>query len=224
MLYQRSALEIIGQLDKSAPRLSADKASELAGTLSGEKLSRACDKIAGAPDMRRDGSGIDVLIYNFDCEVEQEALPKMPKHYCVVYSYYNRIHTAEEIDAIKEFCKRHELTPIAIGAPQFWIEDYIVCSPFQCLKIFKESDFVITDTFHGTIFASKYADKFAVLARASNKNKLLDLVGKIEMKEHLMSDLSELEEKYGLLKNKENFNLIIERETQRSIQYLTNNI
>ena len=66
MLYQRSALEIIGQLDKSAPRLSADKASELAGTLSGEKLSQACDKIAGAPDMRRDGSGIDVLIYNFD--------------------------------------------------------------------------------------------------------------------------------------------------------------
>lgn len=66
VLYQRSALEIIGQLDKSAPRLSADKASELAGTLSGEKLSQACDKIAGAPDMRRDGSGIDVLIYNFD--------------------------------------------------------------------------------------------------------------------------------------------------------------
>ena len=93
-----------------------------------------------------------VLIYNFDYEVEQAALPKMPKHYCVVYSYYNRIHTAEEIDAIKGFCKKYQLTPIAIGAPQFWIKDYIVCSPFQCLKIFKKSDFVITDTFHGTIF------------------------------------------------------------------------
>lgn len=165
-----------------------------------------------------------VLIYNFDYEVEQATLPKMPKHYCVVYSYYNRIHTAEEIDAIKEFCKRHELTPIAIGAPQFWIKDYIVCSPFQCLKIFKESDFVITDTFHGTIFASKYADKFAVLARASNKNKLLDLVGKIEMKDHLMSNLSELEEKYALLKNKGNFNSIVEEETQRTIQYLKSNV
>lgn len=165
-----------------------------------------------------------VLIYNFDSEVEQATLPKMPKHYCVVYSYYNRIHTAEEIDAIKEFCKRHELTPIAIGAPQFWIEDYIVCSPFQCLKIFKESNFVITDTFHGTIFASKYADKFAVLARASNKNKLLDLVGKIEMKEHLLSDLTELEEKYGLLKNKGNFDSIVKEETQRAVQYLKNNV
>ena len=165
-----------------------------------------------------------VLIYNFDCEVEQAALPKMPKHYCVVYSYYNRIHTAKEINAIKGFCKRHKLTPIAIGAPQFWIKDYIVCSPFQCLRIFKEADFVITDTFHGTIFASKYADKFAVLARASNKNKLLDLVGKIEMEEHLMSDLSVLEEKYGLLKNKGNFDLIVKEETQRTIQYLRSNI
>ena len=165
-----------------------------------------------------------VLIYNFDYEVEQAAFPKMPKHYCVVYSYYNRIHTAEEIDAIKGFCKKYQLTPIAIGAPQFWIKDYIVCSPFQCLKIFKKSDFVITDTFHGTIFASKYADKFAVLARASNKNKLLDLVGKIEMKEHLMSNLSELEEKYNLLNNKEKFDPIIKEETQRTVQYLKNNM
>ena len=165
-----------------------------------------------------------VLIYNFDCEVEQATFPQMPKHYCVVYSYYNRIHTAEEIDAIKGFCKKYQLKPVAVGAPQFWIRDYIVCSPFQCLKIFKESDFVITDTFHGTIFASKYAEKFAVLTRASNKNKLLDLVDKIEMKDHLMSNLSELEEKYGLLKNKENFDLIVKEETQRTMQYLKSNM
>lgn len=165
-----------------------------------------------------------VLIYNFDHEVEQISLPKIPKHYCVVYSYYNRIHTSEEIEAIKGFCRRHALTPIAIGAPQFWIKDYIVCSPFQCLKIFKESDFVITDTFHGTIFASKYADKFAVLARASNKNKLLDLVSKIEMKNHLMSNISELDEKYDLLKSKDDFDLIIDREATRAIKYLKSNI
>ena len=165
-----------------------------------------------------------VLIYNFDYEVEQTSLPKMPKRYCVVYSYYNRIHTTEEINAIKEFCKRHELTPVAIGAPQFWIKDYVVCSPFQCLKIFKKSDFVITDTFHGTIFASKYAQKFSVLARASNNNKLLDLVEKIGMKDHLMSNLSELERKYGLLKDKDSFDSIIEEETKRTIHYLKSNI
>ena len=165
-----------------------------------------------------------VLIYNFNHEVEQTSLPEMPEHYCVIYSYYNRIHTAEEIDAIKGFCKKHQLTPVAIGAPQFWIKDYIVCSPFQCLKIFKESDFVVTDTFHGTIFASKYANKFAVLARASNKNKLLNLVDKIRMKDQLMSNIVEIEEKYSFWKSKEKFSSIIEEEMKKTVQYLKSNI
>lgn len=165
-----------------------------------------------------------VLIYNFDHEVEQALLPKVPEHYCVVYSYYNRIHTADEIDAIKGFCKKHQLTPVAIGAPQFWVKDYVVCSPFQCLKIFKQADFVITDTFHGTIFASKYADKFAVLARASNNNKLLDLVNKIGMEKHLMSNITELDDKYSLSKDRNRFSSIIKEEVAKSGQYLKNNI
>lgn len=40
-----------------------------------------------------------VLIYNFDKEVEAAILPELPAHYCVVYSYYNRIHTKVEIEA-----------------------------------------------------------------------------------------------------------------------------
>ena len=73
VLYQRSALEIIGQLDKSAPRLSADKASELAGTLSGEKLSQACDKIAGAPDIRTAVFGIERIRLSLKGTVRREA-------------------------------------------------------------------------------------------------------------------------------------------------------
>lgn len=165
-----------------------------------------------------------VLIYNFDYEVEQAALPKMPKHYCVVYSYYNRIHTKKEIEAIETFCKEHNLTPVAIGAPQFWVKNYVVCDPFQCLKIFQQADFVITDTFHGTIFSAKYAKRFAVLARDSNKNKLLDLVDKICMKAHLMDSIEELDAKYGIAKNKAEFNDCIKKEQEKSLQYLQNNI
>ena len=96
--------------------------------------------------------------------------------------------------------------------------------PFQCLKIFKESDFVVTDTFHGTIFASKYANKFAVLARASNKNKLLNLVEKIRMKDQLMSNIVEIEEKYSFWTSKEKFTSIIEEEMKKTVQYLKSNI
>ena len=44
------------------------------------------------------------------------------------------------------------------------------------------------------------------------------------MKEHMMSNLSELEEKYNLLNNKEKFDSIIKEETQRTVQYLKNNM
>lgn len=165
-----------------------------------------------------------VLIYNFRQEIDQATLPSLPEKYCVVYSYYNRIHTTDEIDAIKKFCKRHQLTPIAVGAPQFWIKDYIVCSPFQCLKIFENAEFVITDTFHGTIFASKLSKRFAVLTRKSNYNKLADLIEKIGMQDHLIDNIGEIENKYGVIKNTTKLKKVIERETERTIQYLRTNI
>ena len=44
------------------------------------------------------------------------------------------------------------------------------------------------------------------------------------MKDHLMCKLTELDEKYDLLKNKEKIASIVEMETQRTIQYLRSNI
>lgn len=165
-----------------------------------------------------------VLLYDFEPEMEQVDLPNLPEHFCIVYSYYNRLHKNEEVKAIKSFCKENQLTPITIGAPQFWIKDHIVCDPFQCLKIFANADFVITDTFHGTIFASKYAKKFAILVRASNKNKLLDLINKIDIKVHLMENIAELGEKYQISKDQEVINFIIEEEKIKAWDYLKEHI
>lgn len=178
------------------------------------------DFIARLTDKEIENNLDPVLIYNFDKEIKMVTLPKLPVHYCVIYSYYNRIHTREEINAIEYFCKKNKLIPVAVGTPQFWLKNYIVCTPFQCLKIFQYADFVITDTFHGTIFSAKYAKKFAVLSRDSNKNKLLDLVDKIGMRVHLMNSIEELDIKYGITKNKTDFDKLIEKEEKKSLQYL----
>lgn len=165
-----------------------------------------------------------VLIYNFNHEVEQVSLPEMPEHYCVIYSYYNRIHTAEEIDAIKEFCKKHQLTPVAIGAPQFWIKNYIVCSPFQCLKIFKNADFVITDTFHGTIFSLKMNKRFCTLIRDSNKEKLTSLLKALGQLERIVTAPNEFEKIYNTDISFQNTNTIISQEKENATQYLKCNL
>ena len=165
-----------------------------------------------------------VLVYNFDNELKSVEMPRVPEHYCVIYSYYNRIHGQDEIREITRFCKKHNLTPVAVGAPQFWIKNYIICSPFQCLKIFAHADFVFTDTFHGTIFASKYSKRFAVLVRESNRNKLCDLLNKIEMQGHKVIEISEIEKKYHIEKNVKNFQKVIEREKKKTLLYLKKNI
>lgn len=161
-----------------------------------------------------------VLIYDFDQEVNSAILPKLPKHYCIIYSYFYRFYKKEDVDAILKFCKKYNMTPVAIQGGQTWCKNFIACSPFECLKIFENADFVITDTFHGTIFSAKYANKFAALTRESNYNKLFDLVTRLGIEKHLIKDLSRLEDIYNVPKEQESINAILEHEKERTVNYL----
>ena len=39
-----------------------------------------------------------VWVGNFDSEIEQVNITvELPEHYCIIYSYYNRIHNEEDI-------------------------------------------------------------------------------------------------------------------------------
>ena len=166
-----------------------------------------------------------VLINSFDAEISGcNDINNIPEKYCIVYSYYNRIYKQNEIDAIKAFCKKHKLSPIAVGNPQMWINNYIPADPFQILKLFINAEFVITDTFHGTIFSAKYSRKFSVVVRKSNYNKLQDLINRVNILEHQIHNIceSELEKCWNVLHNKDEFNIYMAKEAAKSIEYLKN--
>lgn len=165
-----------------------------------------------------------VLIGDFHKEIESNKNIKLPKKYCVLYSYYNRFNNKEEIKYIREFCKKNNLKLITIGAPQFWIKKHLVLNPFEMLYAFSKADFIITDTFHGTIFASKYSNKFATIIRKSNEQKLSDLIKRIKIDNHLCNSIYDIDEKYKLNNNKEKVNKICVKEREKSIDYLNKNI
>lgn len=168
-----------------------------------------------------------VLVYDFQNEIDRSvSVEGLPQSYCVIYSYDNRIHEKSEIESIKDFCIEHNMTPISVGIPQFWIRNYIVADPFQCLKIFQNAKFVITDTFHGTIFSVKYCKKFATIVRGSNKNKLQDLIDRVQISKHQILQISclELERAFGVVHDKKSFESLIEKERVRSKFYLAKNI
>lgn len=165
-----------------------------------------------------------VLIYDFQNEIAAAETPELPDRYCVIYSYYNRINQPEEIMSIKAFCKKHNLKTLAIGAPQFWCDSYCPSSPFECLKIFQESSFVITDTFHGTILSVKYANKFAVLIRGSNRNKLSDLIERLEIGRHVLGSASELESVFKIEKDVDTLSQITNLGRQKGVLFLQSQI
>lgn len=160
-----------------------------------------------------------VLVYDFSNEIDKVKLPETPQRYCIIYSYGNRIHDKKEINSIIEFCKKNNMEPVTIGGPQFWVKKHILCSPFQCLKLFSKAEFVITDTFHGTIFSIKYAKKFAVIIRDSNRNKLEDLVLTLKCEKHVVENISELG-KYDFMKDADGIREILKIEQQHTLDYL----
>lgn len=166
-----------------------------------------------------------VVVGDFDDEIASCELPQeLPKHYCIVYSYYNRFHKPEEIKEIKRFCEENKLELVTIGAPQMWIKNHLVVNPFQALKVFQYADFVITDTFHGTIFSAKYAKRLAILTRESNQNKLLDLIQKLGLEKHLMNSISELYKVCNLEIDKDKIKDIESAGRMKTVQYLKENL
>lgn len=177
--------------------------------------------ITGKPEIHFD----PVVIGDFQKEMLQnENFINMPDKYCILYSYYNRFHKKEEIVEVENFCKKNKLKLITIGSPQYWIKDYCVLNPFEVLVAFSGAEFIITDTFHGTIFSAKYAKRFAVMLRPSNKNKLGDLIIRLGLENHVVNKLDELEKVYYRYNDFQNITKIQKEGKKKAIEFFNQNL
>ena len=166
-----------------------------------------------------------VLISDFSEEIAQASRRvNLPENTCIVYSYHNRIHDEDEIAAVKSFAKAHKLKLKVIGASQKWCSDMPILDPFETLAAFSKARFIITDTFHGTIFAAKYNGRFATVLKQSNRNKLADLVKKIGVENHVIASYSDLEKAFAESSSVESVAEILKKERQRTLAYLEKNL
>ena len=92
------------------------------------------------------------------------------------------------------------------------------------LKLFQNSECIITDTFHGTIFGAKFAKKMAIIVRESNKNKLEDLTKRLEIEQHILRDCKNLHNILSIELKKKNIDSILEKEREKSLEYLKSNL
>lgn len=131
-----------------------------------------------------------VLLYDFP-EVDSISVPM--ENYMVVYAYADRIK-GKEAEAIREFAKRENKKILSLGFYQPFCDEYVLASPLEVLAYIKHADYVITDTFHGTVFSIKYQKKFGTIIRDSNRQKLGDLMQRFDVIERQICDLEKIGE------------------------------
>lgn len=166
-----------------------------------------------------------VAVGNFDKEIEKasKCLKNLPPKYCIVYSYHGRMGSSEKA-AILNICRKEKMTPVSIGGPQKWVHTHLELDPFEVLCAFKNAAYVVTDTFHGAIFSAKYASRYAIIVRDSNKNKLSDLISRLNIDEHQVTSIEQIVDLYAIVDDKKAIRDIENVQYKRSIKYLEQNI
>jgi hypothetical protein len=150
--------------------------------------------------------------------------------FILLYAYEDRFNDRDEIDAIVSFSKKMNMEIISVLGHQEWCKNNLILSPFEVLSYFNKAEYVIADTFHGTVLSIKYNKQFAVFIRdgkngaGSNRNKLCFLLKFFSLENREIQNADELE---GVLKKPINFegiNKIIKFETQSALEYLDKNL
>ena len=162
-----------------------------------------------------------VLIYDYAAY-----MPKVKRKadYIIVYSYPGRISDKHEIAAIKAFARKKKLRLLSIGHYFPWCDDVVVPTPFEVLAYFRDAAYVVTDTFHGSVFSIKYNKKFCTIVREMNNQKLTYLLKQFGLESRIVSDLNLLEATMEAEIDYRPVNEKIALETARSKAYLKENL
>ena len=166
-----------------------------------------------------------VLIYGYSEEIKNSKDFETKDKFLLVYSYNGRISDKKEISEIKKFAHNNKLKIYTIFCKYDWADKCIIPdTPFDLLKVFQKAEYVVSDTFHGTIFSIITHKKFGTFIRGSSVHKLGFLLKELNLEDHSISDLSELE---NILKRDIDYQgveIILNRERIKAREYLEMNI
>lgn len=182
------------------------------------------EKITGKkPEINLD----PVLMYDYMPTIKDE---QIRKDYIIVYAYRSRI-TQEEADTIKAFAKRVGKKLISVSGQMDFCDEHLTLNPFEGLNFYRHADYVITDTFHGTIFSIINRKPFVTLIRKSmgssygNQEKLQDLLNRLGLRDRSYSQGEDvLSDKLLADIDYDKVFDIIQKERQHTMNYLKENL
>ena len=166
-----------------------------------------------------------VLLYGFSLEKEKWNVHNWNnKNYILIYSYDYNMNKSKEVKSIKRFAEENGLKIISVGYNHPWCDEVINADPCEFVEIFNNATYVVTDTFHGTIFSLIFGKQFCVTIR-NNAFKVLDILKDLNINPQLGIGIYD---KLAELKNNpldySKINLLIEKYRKKSIKFLKDNL
>lgn len=119
------------------------------------------------------------LLYDFrDMECAETS-----SGYILVYSFSKWNEYGEKF---REYASRKKLKIVSVGRYCEWADvSYDTANLKQWLNLYKNAEFVITDSFHGVVFSIKNGKNIILLGRSDKLNKINDLFSLFNVKKEL---------------------------------------
>lgn len=126
-----------------------------------------------------------VILYGYQKELSiRKKINLSP--YLLVYSYDTNMNHEKEVNAIKRFANKHGLKIVSAGFYHSWCDYNINVDPIELLHYFAGAQYVITDTFHGSVMSIISNRQLAVIIR-NNSNKLHNLLSEYGLTERIVN-------------------------------------
>lgn len=162
-----------------------------------------------------------VLIYDYTRYMPSQ---KKESDYMIVYTYPGRITDKNEIKAIRQFARNKGLRLISIGHYFPWCDKVVVPAPFEVLAYFRDAAYIVTDTFHGSVFSIKYNKPFCTIIRNTNNQKLSYLLKQFGLESRVANDVARMQIILETPINYMSVNRQLKTEQERSVRYLSSEL
>ena len=125
-----------------------------------------------------------VLLYGYQKELQKNRKSIFKHKYLLLYAYDTRFNLPHEIEAVRAFARKEKIKILSVGSYHAWADRNIPVNPLELLTWFQQAEYVVTDTFHGTILALLAHREVAVFIRKTkNANKMYDLLSSLAVQE-----------------------------------------
>lgn len=99
--------------------------------------------------------------------------PKKIKEKYILLYYFGEM-PKELVQNVILFSKRNNLEIISFGEQRKWCDTNLIYHPYEFVGYFRHAEYIVTNTFHGTIFSVIYNKKFIV--NTCNKKKVIEFL------------------------------------------------